>query len=584
MSLTPTGILGAVAVGATIGTGLHFLTSASPEVAVAMGAGAAVLLLAGQALIPQEPELKVSSEKPSKKDKEKANKKKQQKTAKAQQEYQQLLQEEKEKAKAKAQEAEKEEPEAAPAAQKEGSKKKKNKKKASEKTEQAAPAPAPTKAQPQQQQQQAQKQQQQKPEQKAEQKKGAAKNATAPAPAPAKATQQPQQKGKQGQQQQQQQQQGQKQVAQQQQKAAAAPAPAPAAEEKNASASSKKAAKKKAKKAEKAAAAAAATAAAESTAAVEEEDSKANGVSDDDGEWEVQRSKASKRAQHHQQQHVQTAAATAADEVVPIPPKPEEVTAEVRVDAKLHGRILGAGGSTLQKLEAITGAKINVPRKEERSERIKITGTAGAVAAAKEAIEELVSKGFATLLLNPDEISRELRIESRHQAIVIGRGGAHIQKIQQKLGVRINMPEKKQEGKRGANVNDEWVTLNLVGTPEAVSAAWTAITQLINDGFSAVTHEGWTSVKLSVPKAEIGAVIGQRGKKIQKLQEETRTRINIANDAVGDEITVSIAGLPGDVAAAEAQIREAVEESLREKAALEEADDPAWMNVQEPEW
>eukprot|EP01006_Ploeotia_vitrea_P030011 TRINITY_DN62468_c0_g1_i2.p1 TRINITY_DN62468_c0_g1~~TRINITY_DN62468_c0_g1_i2.p1 ORF type:complete len:197 (-),score=36.99 TRINITY_DN62468_c0_g1_i2:194-784(-) len=70
------------------------------------------------------------------------------------------------------------------------------------------------------------------------------------------------------------------------------------------------------------------------------------------------------------------------------------------VDKKMHPRVIGKGGATIKELQSKTGAKINVPGKNDTSSFIKIFGLQAQIDHAKDEIDKLC--GEAEL----DEIKR----------------------------------------------------------------------------------------------------------------------------------------------------------------------------------
>ena len=68
--------------------------------------------------------------------------------------------------------------------------------------------------------------------------------------------------------------------------------------------------------------------------------------------------------------------------------------------------------------------------------------------------------------------------------------------------------------------------VKVVGSPEGVKAAIAAIKELISIGISSITHEGHSMQSMTIPRNMVMYLIGEKGSKIRKLEEQTGTKIN----------------------------------------------------------
>lgn len=269
----------------------------------------------------------------------------------------------------------------------------------------------------------------------------------------------------------------------------------------------------------------------------------------DDGEWTTTKSnKKDKTAKPKQTETAQTASEG----------KEEQTSLQLPVPARFYGIIIGDKGANLNRLQDGTGAKIEIPKKELQEkgakEAVIIRGTAVQVQRAKAAIEMLMQKGYSKYT-HPDACEGNVHVPSKALGIVIGPQGAHIKAIQQKTGVKVITPDRSS--------NSERVTL--LGTKEGIKRAKAAIKQLVTDGFSPLTHEGYIVEELAVPRHRFPVIIGPRGQTIKSIQGDTKASIKIP-DVMDDNQNVRVIGSQAAVARAVKQVQKALERYDEEQA------------------
>ena len=265
---------------------------------------------------------------------------------------------------------------------------------------------------------------------------------------------------------------------------------------------------------------------------------------------------------------------------------------EMYIPFKHHAQLIGSKGAVLQQLQQGTGAKIDMPKKDSGSTKVQLTGSADAVKAAKGAIESLIGKGYSTIT-HPGWVHDDVTVEERHFGLIIGPGGTHIQQIQQKVrprtstphhclprngpaaadpavlcwcvagyvgvdvcvcvvcgqtGTRINLPEKESGSTK----------VVIVGKKEDVRSARLAIKELIQDGFSPLTHDNYVKREVAFPKDKLHVLIGAKGQTIKSIQGNSKAKVNIPDRGSGPageaDVKVSIVGTPEAVAQAEKEI------------------------------
>lgn len=92
------------------------------------------------------------------------------------------------------------------------------------------------------------------------------------------------------------------------------------------------------------------------------------------------------------------------------------VKAEISVNQKKIGTIIGPKGITLHGIQAATGVEINTPKGDRDSTGlvvVTVTGTADGVARATEAINDLCGKGYSRLLAGEDFKESSMEVHPR---------------------------------------------------------------------------------------------------------------------------------------------------------------------------
>jgi len=250
-----------------------------------------------------------------------------------------------------------------------------------------------------------------------------------------------------------------------------------------------------------------------------------------------------------------------------IPSSERLLTEELIIPVAKHSLIIGTQGKTLATLQTGSGAQIDMPKRDSASSKITITGTPAQVSAAKNAIQSLADRGFSSIT-HPGRLSDEISVDPDSIGLILGAKGKFLHEVQEATGTKINLPEK------GSTTNKK---VTIVGEKDGVKAAKAALRALLQDGFSSITHPGWIKTEVDFPSDKFGVLIGPKGNTIKSIQKETSTRINLpAKDSKSS--TVSICGLPADVA----KVRARFDKMLEPPAPLPEPDekdlatDDAW--------
>lgn len=217
---------------------------------------------------------------------------------------------------------------------------------------------------------------------------------------------------------------------------------------------------------------------------------------------------------------------------------------EIYVNRKHFPVIIGRGGSTLKSITEATNTEIDLPKPDGMRTEILISGPSKEDCdMAKLAIQQLVDKGYSDIT-HAGTTDQTIPVPEKKRSVLIGPGGQTIKMLQDKLGVKINMPEK------GGDSDD----VAVVGDSDAVRAAIGAIRQLIEQGYSDVTHENFIKCDVEVGRDLLSKLIGPGGSTIRGLQNSTNVKINVPSNVSGEVAFVTLLGEPADVAECQAKI------------------------------
>jgi len=120
----------------------------------------------------------------------------------------------------------------------------------------------------------------------------------------------------------------------------------------------------------------------------------------------------------------------------------EEVTATMEIERKFHRTIIGGGGQGLHDLIAkcdgptdpkVQAGLIRFPRQGEASDEVRLRGDPKLVAKIKAELESIV----ATLR---DRIVLAVEVPAAQHRVLIGRGGQHLNDLQNRTGAQIQFP------------------------------------------------------------------------------------------------------------------------------------------------
>ncbi|XP_077866398.1 vigilin-like, partial [Saccoglossus kowalevskii] len=182
-----------------------------------------------------------------------------------------------------------------------------------------------------------------------------------------------------------------------------------------------------------------------------------------------------------------------------------------------HRFILGKHGAKLKDLELNTATKISIPRTEDNSDVLRITGTRDGIDKAKHEIQ-LISEEQSKLAFE------RLRIEKPYHPFITGPNNKNVQELSELTGARINVPPP-------SVMKDEIV---VSGEKEGVMAAIHTIMTIYEE-----KKRKTTTVSLEVRKSQHKYVIGPRGNNIQEILAKTGVSVELPpTDSPSETITL----------------------------------------------
>ncbi|KFM62860.1 Vigilin, partial [Stegodyphus mimosarum] len=194
-----------------------------------------------------------------------------------------------------------------------------------------------------------------------------------------------------------------------------------------------------------------------------------------------------------------------------------QASISIPIPKEHHRFILGKSGKKLADLELSTATKITVPRPEDNSDLIKITGTKEGIDRARHEIQ-LISDEQAKLAFE------RLDIPKVYHPFIFGPFNEVVNQITSETGARINIPPP-------SVMKNE---LTVAGEKEAVAQAKEKILQIYEE-----RKRNCQVVSVEVPKNQHKYIIGPRGQTIQEILYETGVSVEMPPpDVQSDTITL----------------------------------------------
>ncbi|CDO77315.1 hypothetical protein BN946_scf184775.g5 [Trametes cinnabarina] len=228
---------------------------------------------------------------------------------------------------------------------------------------------------------------------------------------------------------------------------------------------------------------------------------------------------------------------------------------EFDIDREFVGRIVGAGGASVNRLRDTLGVKIDFSdeadgaEKEREKEVVsggkkKKGGAGGAhpksrvkIVGRKENVEEAKRRIQAQAERLADETSEVLKIPHQYHSSLIGQNGKYVIRLEEKYGVKITFP-------REAHADGEGKTREQLKADEVlVKGGRKGVAQAKQELMDAVEFEKESNnvVKFTVPSRSVARILGKGGATINEIKDNTGAQIDVdkaSDDSASANITV----------------------------------------------
>uniref|UniRef100_A0A668AYZ5 Vigilin n=1 Tax=Myripristis murdjan TaxID=586833 RepID=A0A668AYZ5_9TELE len=198
-----------------------------------------------------------------------------------------------------------------------------------------------------------------------------------------------------------------------------------------------------------------------------------------------------------------------------------QASATVAIPKEHHRFVIGKNGEKLQELELKTATKIQIPRPDDPSNQIKISGTKEGLEKAKHEI----------LLISAEQDKRaveRVNIDKVYHPFITGAYNKLVGEMMQETGARINVPP--------PSVNKTEIVIT--GEKEQVALAVAMIKKIYEE-----KKKNATTIAVEVKKSQHKYVIGPKGNTLQEILERTGVSVEIPPSDSSSE-TVILRGEP----------------------------------------
>ncbi|KAI3376391.1 hypothetical protein L3Q82_016880 [Scortum barcoo] len=227
-----------------------------------------------------------------------------------------------------------------------------------------------------------------------------------------------------------------------------------------------------------------------------------------------------------------------------------QASATVAIPKEHHRFVIGKNGEKLQELELKTATKIAIPRPDDPSANIRITGT-------KEGIEKARHE---ILLISAEQDKRaveRLSLEKAFHPFIAGAHNRLVQELSQETGARISIPPPSLP-------KDEIV---ITGEKEAVALALNRIRAIYDD-----KKRKTTTISVEVKKSQHKYIIGPKGNTLQEILEATGVSVEMPPLDSSSE-TIILRGEPDKLGPALTQVY-----AKAKSVMVVEVTAPAWLH------
>ncbi|XP_072349563.1 vigilin isoform X2 [Scyliorhinus torazame] len=227
-----------------------------------------------------------------------------------------------------------------------------------------------------------------------------------------------------------------------------------------------------------------------------------------------------------------------------------QASATVAIPKEHHRFVIGKNGEKLQELELKTATKINIPRPDDPSNQIKITGT-------KEGIEKSRHEILLISAEQDKQAVERINLQKVFHPFIAGAYNKVAQEIMQETGARINIPP--------PSINKDEIFI--IGEKEPVAQAATRIRKIYEE-----KKRKTTTISVEVKKSQHKYIVGPKGNTLQEILDVTGVSVEMPSLESSCE-TIILRGEPDKLGPALTQVY-----AKAKSVTVAEVTAPAWLH------
>jgi len=195
--------------------------------------------------------------------------------------------------------------------------------------------------------------------------------------------------------------------------------------------------------------------------------------------------------------------------------------ATINVPEKKIGIVIGPGGATIKMIQEKTG----VTRIDTAGGVFTISGKGPNVEQARDAIDQLIQKGFCSILYE-DFSENYVNVHPSHFPDIIGKGGVIIQKIKKELKVEVSIPPTPDDAVK----QSKKYKVTLAGSAKQVEEAKEVLNSIIMYTHHEITHPGVVHEEMEIDNWSLKYIIGKNGSEMKHIQKNWDVKVSIPRE------------------------------------------------------
>merc|ERR1719356_2230562 len=195
--------------------------------------------------------------------------------------------------------------------------------------------------------------------------------------------------------------------------------------------------------------------------------------------------------------------------------------ATINVPEKRIGIVIGPGGANIKQIQEKTG----VTRIDTAGGVFTVSGKGPNVQQARDAIDQLIQKGFCSILYE-DFSENYVNVHPSHFPDIIGKGGVIIQAIKKELKVEISIPPTPDDAVK----QSKKYKVTLAGSAKQVEEAKEVLNSIIMYTHHELTHPGVVHEEMEIDNWSLKYIIGKNGSEMKHIQKNWDVKVSIPRE------------------------------------------------------